>query len=194
MAESKDEQVERLLQEGLDLYGLDETSEAIIRWERVLDLDPQNAEALDYVRTADRRKVPRPPKQGRSARVVAAALQECRALMGGGDYKGALELLRSIKGPESVSIEFEATVELVRSLLFRSYSERIGDLDSVPVIKSESGALSKFNLPTDAGFLLSVVDGMTTVADLISVSGMDTFEALYILGSLMDAGIVEMHA
>jgi hypothetical protein len=37
-----------------------------------------------------------------------------------------------------------------------------------------------------------MVDGTTSVADLISVSGMDAFEALHTLSSLMEAGIVEM--
>ena len=42
--------------------------------------------------------------------------------------------------------------------------------------------------------MISLIDGTTRVADLISLSGMDAFEALRILGNLLDADIVELRA
>ena len=50
----------------------------------------------------------------------------------------------------------------------------------------------KFNLPTTAGFVLSLVDGSTSVNDLMSLSGLDAFDTLRILTGLIDAGIVEI--
>ena len=49
----------------------------------------------------------------------------------------------------------------------------------------------KFNLPATAGFVLSQVDGATSVTDLVSLSGLDEFDTLRILSHLLDAGIVE---
>jgi len=194
MAESKEERIERLLTEGLDQYGLDEISGAILSWEKVLELDPQNVQALDYIKTADRRTKPRSPKREKMASAVAALLQEARLLMRDREYSAALDLLRSASGPNITSLDFEATIELIRSRLFLVHCERVGDLDATPAVKSDSVSLTKFNLPPDAGFLLSMVDGMTSVADLVSVSGMDAFEALHTLCGLIDAGIVEMKA
>lgn len=192
MAESREERVKRLLSEGLDLYGLGETSAAIVTWEKVLELDPSNTEALDYIRTADRRKHPRPPKKENMAGAVAALLQEAQALMRQEEFGAALDLLRSASGPGFGGIEFEATMDLTRGRLYGSYAQEIGDLARVPFVQSSATSLTQYNLPPDAGFMLSMVDGTTSIADLISLSGMDTFDALHTLSSLMQAGIVEM--
>lgn len=192
MAESREDRIKRLLSEGLDLYGLGEISASIVTWEKVLELEPSNAESLDYIRTADRRKNPRPPKKENMAGAVAALLQEAQALMRQDDFAAALDLLRSASGPGFGGIEFEANLDLARSRLYALYAERIGDLSRIPNVESSPGSLKQFNLPPDAGFMLSMVDGTTSVADLISLSGMDAFEALHTLSGLMEAGIVEM--
>jgi hypothetical protein len=194
MGDSQDERIERLLREGLDLYGMDEVSSAIMAWEQVVELDPSHQEAIDYIRTADRRKTPRPPKKNKLAAAESAVLREAHQLMHGGDFSAALDLLRSAAGPGFSSIQFEATVDLLRSRLFQLHRDRIGDLGSTPVVVSDGESLTRYNLPTDAGFLLSMVDGMTTVEDLISVAGMDAFEALHTLCALLDVGIVEMRS
>ena len=62
MANSKLEEIDRLLREGLDHYGYDDVAAAILVWKGVLALDPGNVEAADYIKTADRRKHPRPEK------------------------------------------------------------------------------------------------------------------------------------
>lgn len=192
MGESKEERIGRLLREGLDLYGEDEISAAIVSWEKVLELDAGNSEALDYIRTADRRTKPRPPRREKMASALTALLQEARTLMHQGEFAAAFDLLRSASGPGFAGLEFEAMVELARSRLYRGYCQRTGNLQRIPVVRSDSGALKQFNLPPNAGFLLSIVDGATSLADLISLSGMDAFEALHTLGGLLDAGIVEL--
>jgi len=193
MGESKEERIERLLSEGLELYGVDEISSAIVSWEKVLEIDSHNRQAQDYLRTADRRRRPRAPRTEKMAGAVNALLQEARALAVQGDFAAALDLLRSASGPGFSSLEFEATVELVRSRLYQSLRQRLGgDLQAAPRVCASAAALEKYNLPPDAGFLLSIVDGVTALDDLVSLSGMDPFEALQNLCALIDAGIVEM--
>jgi hypothetical protein len=194
MSESKAERTERLLKQGLDHYGMDEISHAILAWEQVLELDPGNQQAADYILNADRRKSPRPPKKHKLAAAETAVLREAHQLMRGGDLGAALDLLRSAAGPGFSSIQFEATVDLLRSRLYRIHRERIGDLGGTPALVSDAEALTQYNLPTNAGFLLSMIDGMITVEDLISVSGMDAFEALHTLCALLDVGILEIRA
>ena len=192
MSESREDRIKRLLAEGLDLYGMDEISGAIVTWQKVLELEPDNAAALDYIRTADRRKLPRPPKSENMASARAAIIQEARLLMRQDDFAGAYELLASADGPGMRDLDFEATHELARSRLYAMYRDRIGDFASVPRVRSEAGSPTKYDLPANAGFVLSMVDGATTLADVISLSGMDPFDALHTLGGLMDAGLVEM--
>ncbi len=55
MSESKEQRIARLLNQGLEHYGTGEVAEAILTWEEVLVLDPQNPDARDYLHTADRK-------------------------------------------------------------------------------------------------------------------------------------------
>lgn len=182
------EQISNLLQKGLEHYGAGDVARAFLVWREVLELDPGNAEALDYMRDADRRTRPRsgdgPPKP---------LLDDARRMLHAGQAEEALDLLSS--APGNRGIESEAMIELLRAHLFDQYLRTLGDMTAVPRLKGGNAAdLQSRNLPPSAGFLLSMVDGRTPLADLVSVSGMDRFEALRSVFRMREAGILELAA
>ena len=86
-------------------------------------------------------------------------------------------------------------IELLRARLFQRYRAELGDLSQVPrVVAGEKNDLQSRNLPSSVGFLLSMIDGATPLCDLVSVSGMDRFEALRAVCRLHQAGIVTWEA
>jgi hypothetical protein len=188
----KQEEIARLLAEGLDHYGEDAIGKAIQCWREALQLDPHNPEALDYIQTADRRDQRRLPPEEQMSDTSRSLVHASGALIEVGDWEGALDLLRSSGDSEPCVLEYEATIEIVRSRLLRQYSERVGTFDGVPGLRCGAGDITDYNLPSDAGFMLSLIDGTTSLADIISLSGMDAFEALRVFGNLLDADIVEM--
>ncbi len=188
------EEIARLLAEGLDHYGDDAIGKAIQTWRQVLELDPHNPEALDYIQTADRRDQRRLPPDEQMSDTCRRLVHEARARLENQDWEGALDLLRSPGENEPTVLEYEATVEVVRSRLLRSYADRVGAVDGVAVLRDGGSDITTYNLPSDAGFILSLIDGNTPLADLISLSGMDAFEALRIIGNLLDADIVEIRS
>jgi hypothetical protein len=187
MNEATQARVARLLQQGLECYGTGEIAEAFLHWSEALELDPGNEEALDYMRDADRRAKPRdraPSGPGEGL------VDDARRLLRAHDEEAALELLKS--APSGSGLECEAMVELLRARLYRRYLDAVGDLSRVPRLVADAAVdLRSRNLPPSAGFLLSMVDGATPVADLVSVSGMDRFEALRALHRMQEAGLVE---
>ena len=189
MSEVNEAKIAKLLQEGLELYGAGEIGRAFMLWNEVLELDPGNEEALDYMRDADRRSRPR---VGESGDGTPSIVEDARRLVHAQDEEAALELLQS--APAGGSIESEAMIELLRARLFRRYQAELGDLTQVPRVAGEGGDLQARNLPPSAGFLLSMVDGMTPLSDLMSVSGMDRFEALRSIHRMHEAGLVEWGA
>lgn len=189
----KKERIARLLAAGLDHYAEDHIGQAIQTWRQVLELDPGNAEALDYIQSADRREQRRLPPEEQLSDTRRHIVHEASGLIARGDWEGALDLLRSPGDGSPTVLEYEATVEIVRSHLLRRYGERVGSLDGVPALRG-GDEITSYNLPSDAGFVLSLIDGTTSLADLISLSGMDAFEALRIFGNLLDADIVELRA
>jgi hypothetical protein len=70
----------------------------------------------------------------------------------------------------------------------------VGETGAVPELLIQPSAITRYQLPADAGFVLSLVDGETTVEQLIALSGMDAFEALRILNDLIDAGIAGLQS
>lgn len=195
--ETTEETIQRLLREGLDLYGVDEVTAAIQTWQKVLELDPQNTAALDYLQTADRRKHPRgaaPPNVAATGAADgrASVVQEAQMLLRLGEFAGAVALLEGADEIDSGDLEHQGLLDLARSRLYGAYCEQVRDLARVPRVHGNTGDLTRFNLPSNAGFVLSMVDGETCLEDLIALSGMDALSALHTLCGLLEAGIVEL--
>ncbi len=190
MSPASEQKVSSLLQQGLELYGTGDVARAFLLWSEALELDPGNEEALDYMRDADRRAKPR----GGNAEIgVPSLVDDARRLLRSEDEAAALELLAS--APAARGLEHEAMIELLRARLFQRYRVELGDLSQVPrVIAAGKNDLESRNLPSNVGFLLSMIDGVIPLSDLISVSGMDRFEALRSIGRMHEAGIVTWEA
>jgi len=186
MSEMTEIKVSKLLQQGLELYGTGDVAQAFLLWNEVLEVDPGNEEALDYMRDADRRSKPR----GESVDSPSVSIVDgARRLLRTENEEAALELLAS--APAGGSLESEAMIELLRAGLFRRYCAELGDLTQVPRTVRATSDLQGHNLPPSAGFLLSMVDGVMSLSDLVSVSGMDRFEALRSIYRMHAANILE---
>ena len=192
MSESKEEQVVRLLRTGLDHYGDGDDVQAVEAWRQVLELEPSNAKARDFLADASRSG---PAKEVLAALDTAeSVITDARALVDAGELEDALEIMQSGSVELGSSLEIEALIELVRVELVKRYRDRLGDMASVPVVHGDPARLTQFNLPANAGFILSLLDGSTPLTDLVTLSGMDAFDALRTLVGLVDAGIVELRA
>lgn len=188
MAESKEQQIARLLQEGLDHYGEGRPEEAGRCWGEVLFLDPDNADARDYMESLEEEPgfEEAPAREGRGSSIADDALR----LMHEGHLEASLELFETLMRRESDHLEVHGYLEMVRSKLLDRYRERVGGLDAVPQLGISGAELMQINLPSTTGFLLSLVDGRTSVHDLISLSGMDAFDTLRALTGLLEAGVL----
>jgi len=121
---------------------------------------------------------------------VGMLVRDAQQLLRSHDWEGALDLYQMAASLDPAQIELEGYVDLLRSRLVRSYRERIGDANQVPRLLKPLDEITGINLPADAGFVLSMIDGRTSYAELLSVTSMGPFEALRILAGLLDAGIV----
>ena len=106
----------------------------------------------------------------------------------------ALDLLETHTRKEPDDLEAQAYLEIARAALLRFFRARAGSGDRVPFVRIAPNEVLKYNLPAPAGFLLSMIDGRISIDELLSVSGMDPFDALRALHNLLDAGIVEARA
>jgi len=125
---------------------------------------------------------------------VAALLRNAQELLRLENYEGALDLFQAAATLDPKRFELEGYVDLLRSRLVKVYRERVGDGRRIPKLLVPAGQITRFNLPADAGFVLSLIDGRTSFDELLSVSGMGPFEALRIFANLLEAGILGVAA
>jgi hypothetical protein len=183
MAESPAERTARLLAEGLELFGQDRIEQAVACWREVLALDPAHREARDYLESAGVTLA-----TGDDPSLVAKAL----AAADGGDAAKGLALLASVTERAPHELEAQAAFELLRAHLYTKYRAKLGSGSGRPLLKVGPEQLLRFDLPPQAGFLLSMLDGRTRIEELMTVSGLDAFEVLHLLTRLEAAGIVEI--
>lgn len=208
MGESETARMERLVREGLDHFGVGDVAKAVRCWEDVLRIDPSHPEALDYLQAAGSRGEA-PDRDADVGPAQAAAseaagtesdspagrlVEEAGERLEAEDLEGALDLFRAAADLEPDRIEVEGYIDAIRSQLLQRYRKRVGETGAVPKLLIQPSAITRHQLPADAGFVLSLMDGETTVEQLIALSGMDAFETLRILNDLVDAGIAGLQS
>ncbi len=185
-AESPAERVARLLAEGLELFGQDRVDQAVACWRVVLELEPKQQEARDYLESAG---VSIDTGDDGRARVL-----EALAAADAGAVEQALALLLAACAQAPDDLHAQASFDLLRAQLYARYRARMRDGNARPRLCVEPEQLMGFDLPPEAGFLLSLLDGRLRVAELITVSGLDPFAVLQLLARLEQDGIVELAA
>jgi hypothetical protein len=74
--------------------------------------------------------------------------------------------------------------------LERAYLANLGTLDAIPRLTVTQADLAKLSLDHRSGFVLTFVDGVSTVDTLIDASGLPRLELLRILSELVTAGVL----
>ena len=182
----------RWLSEGLERLAAGERAAAADCWRRVLEREPGHRTARDYLASLGE-----PTPSGSDADpdetegpTAAEIRGEVLELVAGGLIDEAYELLTTAGGPGAMDLESLGLLELLRAHLHEDVLRRFGSPRSVPVVEMAPEDLMKFNLPAGAGFLLSRIDGVTPLEDLMAVSALDPFDTMHTLGRLLEAGIV----
>jgi len=183
----RDEEIRRLMARGLDAYGLGQVREAVQSWRRVLALDPTHAEARDYLQAAGGDADGAPARAPEDADLLADAV----ALLRRGDLAEGVDLLETLAARDASRLDVQAHLELGRAALLPVCRARVGPGRRVPRVRIPNEQVLRYNLPASVGFLLSLIDGRTSVDELLALSGMDPLDVLRGLASLLDAGIVE---
>lgn len=108
------------------------------------------------------------------------------------DFTGALQAAELLLGQRPGDAEALRIAATSRDRLIQIYTARIGSLRDVPTVSVPDRDVRWLGLDHRAGFLLSQIDGTSSVDELIDVSGMMRLEALKTLVELIDAGAVKM--
>ncbi len=107
-----------------------------------------------------------------------------------GDFSGALVMAESLLDENPTHVEAREYAESCRAVLQQMYTARIGSLDRVPVVEVARDQLRWLSIDHRAGFVLSLVDGISSLEMILDVSGMPSLDALRILFELVEQRII----
>ena len=101
---------------------------------------------------------------------------------------GALKLLEE----DAKNPEVKECVRRCHSALEDVYLRRLGSLTKVPVLALSRTALREAALDHRAGFLLSLMDGVSTLEMILDVSGMSNLEVFRVTLGLVQQGVITL--
>jgi hypothetical protein len=133
---------------------------------------------------------PAPPAAPEAPGSFDAQIREMRDRFSLGDYTGALVLAEGLLEDAPDVAEVRECAENCRQVLRQMYTARIGPLDRVPVVTVARDQLRWLSIDHRAGFVLSHIDGVSSLEMILDVSGMPLLDALRILCELAQQRII----
>lgn len=108
------------------------------------------------------------------------------------DFNGSLGLAQRLVEIDAHDGEARRVVEQCRKELRASYLTRLGGIDHIPVLTISRSELRWLALDHRAGFVLSLIDGGSSIEDIIDVSTMPSFEVLRTLYTLHTQNVISL--
>lgn len=109
-----------------------------------------------------------------------------------GDFSGALGIAELILGTRANDLAALRYAEASREKLEQFYESRFGTMKNRVRVAVRESDVRWLGLDHRAGFLLSRVDGTSTIEELIDTSGMPRLEALRTLSELLDQRAIQI--
>jgi len=123
-------------------------------------------------------------------RTIEDPLAEMRERFSLGDYTGALEMAELILAEVPDDTEAADCAENCRTVLENMFAARLGPLDRVPVVVVPRAQMRWISMDHRAGFVLSLIDGSSSIEMILDLCGMPKLDAYRILQELVQQKIV----
>ncbi len=193
------EEIEKLLQDGLTLYGYGKTEDAVTIWRKVVELDPNNQQAIDYIESAGfstESPVISPPSEEvpksdfKSAEFVN--MNYIRELLKSRRYELAYEFLeRLYEKVYHSNKQLMAYLSIVKAQLIKLYYNELYSFKKIPKLNINEQDLIKYNLDKTDGYVVSMIDGYSTAEEIFqTINNIDRFETMRRFYKLTKLGII----
>ena len=131
--------------------------------------------------------MPSPAASGRDAEIT-----EMKDRYAMGDFTGALVVAEGLMELNPDDSDAQRYAQSCRDVLTQMYTARLGALDQLVRVAVPGDQIRWLSLDHRAGFVLSLIDGTSTVEELLDISGMNRLDALRILYTLFDQRVIAL--
>ena len=184
----KNEKILHIFESGLDSFAQGDFVAAQKMWKKVLAADPGNELAMDYIRSIEE-EVPFEDKKV----IYRELLEEAIRLIGKNQFDPAYELLQMIIHENPEDEKAQKFLDTTKGLLLKDYLSEVGDTGSAVKLKKNMEDIMKINLTKESAYIISMIDGSSSVDELLALSGIDRFLFMRNLTMLLRNGIVTFH-
>lgn len=109
-----------------------------------------------------------------------------------GDFTGALVVAEGMLETNPDDLDAQRYAQSCRDVLTQMYTARLGALTQRVRVAVPGDQIRWLSLDHRAGFVLSLIDGSSTVEELLDISGMNRLDALRILYTLFDQRVIAL--
>ena len=131
--------------------------------------------------------MPSPPKSPRDGKIT-----EMKDRYAMGDFTGALIVAEGMLETNADDIDAQRYAQSCRDVLTQMYAARLGALNQRVRVAVPGDQIRWLSLDHRAGFVLSLIDGSSTVEELLDISGMNRLDALRIIYTLFDQRVIAL--
>ena len=131
--------------------------------------------------------IPSEPASSRDAEIT-----EMKDRYAMGDFTGALVVAEGMLEVNPDDLDAQRYAQSCRDVLTQMYAARLGALTQRVRVAVPSDQIRWLSLDHRAGFVLSLIDGSSTVEELLDISGMNRLDALRILYTLFDQRVIAL--
>jgi len=177
---------------GLELADLtlDSVSTLVLQPERALE--PKGRDPRDPVLELELDGLTTGPFSAPQTVPDDPAITEMKDRYAMGDFTGALVIAEGILEANPEDLETPRYAQSCRAVLTQMYSARLGSLDQCVRMAVPNDQIRWLTLDHRAGFLLSLIDGGSTVDQILDISGMPRLDALRIMYQLLDQRVIAL--
>ncbi len=186
------DEIEKLLEDGLALYGFGKTEDAIAVWRKVLEIDQKNQKAIDYIESAGYSRQGEMAKDMHPEDAEFININYIKDLLKSHRFELAYEFLEHLvsKGPP-LNRQLMAYFSMVKAQMIKVYYEELHNFKKVPKLNINGQDIVKYNLSGTDGYIVSLIDGYSTMEEVIQMcSNIDRFDAMKRLYKLARLGVI----
>jgi hypothetical protein len=92
--------------------------------------------------------------------------------------------------PEDQAIQ--RSLSVIENYLTLKYANILGGLDQIPEMNKPMSELSNYNLNNESAYLVSLIDGMTSLGDILAISGLGNFANYRYVLSLLSQDLIKI--
>ncbi len=122
----------------------------------------------------------------------ADPFNDVRELYDAGDFRSALVMVEALLEVDPEHFRAKACAASCRELLSKKYLGRLGGLTKILRVAMPPDEIRWLSLDHKAGFLLSCIDGTSSIEEVLDVACMQEFEAIRILHDFRELGVIEI--